>query len=355
MIDRRAYHNLVEEGELVRLFTAFPPLGFACRISGAGAPLFVTDYDLLTTLEKDVLAAVRALPLRRVWGRLLKVSACFCGTTATEYAPLPAGPPEAFLDALREEYASRQSLLIIKDLPLSSPLLPAADNALTQNLVNAARARGFWEVMGQALAYVPIDFSGEAEYLSRLSAARRKDMRRKLRQRERLAVSVLPLGDAALCEPGFLAEAYAMYMEVFRQSDIHFDCLRRDYFAALFSSQALKGAVFLYRHEGELAAYNICLEHKGMLIDKYIGFKYPLARELNLYFISWMVNLEYARQQGHSMYIAGWTDPEVKASLGAKFTFTRHLVWVDNPVLRALLRPLRGFFEADAKCLEALS
>lgn len=98
--------------------------------------------------------------------------------------------------------------------------------------------------------------------------------------------------------------------------------------------------VFCYRHDGELVGYNICLEHGGMLIDKYIGLRYPQARELDLYFVSWFVNLEHALERGLRFYVAGWTDPEVKAGLGARFTFTRHLVWV-NPILRRILYMFR--------------
>ena len=36
---------------------------------------------------------------------------------------------------------------------------------------------------------------------------------------------------------------------------------------------------------------------------------------MNLYFVSWMVNLEYALERGLRHYIAGWTDPGVKALL----------------------------------------
>jgi hypothetical protein len=63
------------------------------------------------------------------------------------------------------------------------------------------------------------------------------------------------------------------------------------------------------------------------------------------------VNLEIALRHGCSTYVAGWTDPEVKAALGAQFTFTRHLVRVKNPVLRGVLRPLRRFFESDGRAL----
>ena len=85
----------------------------------------------------------------------------------------------------------------------------------------------------------------------------------------------------------------------------------------------------------------------NVLIDKYIGMVYPQARELNLYFVSWFVNLEYALQQKLNSYVAGWTDPEVKASLGASFTLTKHLVYIRNPLLRAILRKLIGHFETD--------
>lgn len=65
--------------------------------------------------------------------------------------------------------------------------------------------------------------------------------------------------------------------------------------------------VFCYRHDGELVGYNICLEHGGMLIDKYIGLRYPQARELDLYFVSWFVNLEHALEPrpGASTWRAG--------------------------------------------------
>jgi hypothetical protein len=84
-----------------------------------------------------------------------------------------------------------------------------------------------------------------------------------------------------------------------------------------------------------------------MLIDKYVGFRYPEAREANLYFVSWFHNLAFARELGLRYYVAGWTDPEIKAHLGARFTFTCHAVYVRNGILRAGLRRLAGYFERD--------
>jgi uncharacterized protein len=86
-----------------------------------------------------------------------------------------------------------------------------------------------------------------------------------------------------------------------------------------------------------------------MLLDKYVGFAYPQAREFNLYFVSWFHNLEYALERGLKCYVAGWTDPEIKRHLGARFTFTHHAVYIRNPWLRRLLSHFKHHFEADSQ------
>ena len=109
--------------------------------------------------------------------------------------------------------------------------------------------------------------------------------------------------------------------------------------------------IVTYRHDGKLIGYNICFIENNALVDKYIGFDYPAAREFNLYYISWFYNLEYALQHGLKRYIAGWTDPKVKADLGATFTFTKQLVYIRNPLLRAILKRLSSHFESDRQHL----
>jgi hypothetical protein len=352
-VEAAAYRNLLEPPAAVELFLRCPPLDFSCGLTSAGQPLFRTGFDLLTTLDRRVLAKLRKLPLYARWAKRLRFGACFAGTTVTEYAPLPAASSaEELLDSLLAEHGAGQTLLIFKDLPEASPLLGEADNAFAETLAQEAAKRGFMEVRGQALAYVPVNFRCVEEYLGRLSAGRRKDLRRKMKTRARLEVEILPLGDRRFADKELLREFYAMYMEVFRQSEIHFDLLSPEFFAALLQSREADGVVFCYRCGGRLAGYNICFIHQGRLVDKYMGLNYPLARELNLYFTSWMVNLEFALERGLGMYIAGWTDPEVKAGLGADFTFTRHLVRIKNPALRAALSPLRRFFESDSRILQ---
>jgi predicted N-acyltransferase len=303
-------------------------------------------------------AKLSKIPLYSVWSGWLRFTTCFAGTTVTEYAPEPLTlSPEKLLDNILEEHSKKQPFTILKDLPHNSPLLSADDNAFADNLAQKAVKKGFIEVQGQALAYVPINFDSVDEYLGRLSPARRKDLRRKMKTREKLTIEILRLGDSYFNDETALAEFYAMYMEVFNQSETHFDLLSPEFFKSLLQNRNINGIVVCYKCETTLAGYNICLIYDGMeggmLVDKYIGLRYPLARELNLYFVSWMVNLEFALQNRLKLYVAGWTDPEVKAGLGASFTFTRHLAWVRNPLLRTVLFHLRHFFESDAQTLNA--
>ena len=339
--------NLLEPPELIGHFLAHPPDGFTALATRSGTPAFVAPFDLLTTADDDLRRRVRALPLYRWWGRLLRPRTCFVGTTVSEYALFPR---DAAAAALVEEWlaepASRQPFLIVKDIPQESPLLDQASNAQARAIADACERAGFVLLEGQALAWVPIDFESADDYLSRLSAARRKDIRRKLRARAGLDIEEVPTG-AAFADAALREACYALYLEVYAQSEIHFDRLSRAFFDALLQDATSGGIMMLYRHAGRMIGWNLCFEAGEALVDKYVGFSYPAAREHNLYFVSWMHNLDVARRRELCCYIAGWTDPEIKAYLGARFTFTRHAVRPRSRVLRALLRRVASRFESD--------
>ena len=344
-----AEQNLVEPAWLVSAFLAHPPHGFSARRIGEGdavLPGFVADFDLTTTLDAPLKHVVPRLPgwLRRV----LRPRVLFGGTTVTEYLPLPATTDATALvrGALRRARQEDVPFVILKDIPRDSPLLGAEENQAAERLRAACRQQGFVIVSGQALAYVPLDFASEEAYLAALTRARRKDLRRKLRARAELDVTEVRTGDRTFADDALIDELARLYDNVYAQSEIHFDQLTRPFLEALFHGE--DGVVFLYRRGGALIGFNLCFVHRDRLIDKYVGFSYPAARDANLYFVSWFHNLDWARRHGLREYVAGWTDPEVKKALGARFTFTDHAVWVRHRGLRFGLRRLRRLFESDA-------
>lgn len=342
------YLNQLEPDALIAHFLAHPPVDFVADRSPSGAPYFIAEFDLLTTTDESLRRRAAALPFYARWSQWLKPLTCFVGTTVSEYTLMPEGIPAADLVAeLKREYSKRFAFVIIKDIPQASPLLDEASNRYAHELTRSCQAAGFTLVEGQALAWVPIDFASETEYLERLSKSRRKNIRRKLKSRDDLDISTCRTGDACYAEPAVLDAYYALYLSVYAQSEIHFDLLTPEFFAALLQDASSGGIVFEYRHQGELIAYNICFVVGDTLVDKYIGFSYPQARDHNLYCVSWFSNLAYARENGLSRYIAGWTDPQVKADLGAQFTLTRHAVHIRNPILRFILSRLASLFESD--------
>ena len=338
------YACALEPQHLVSSFLEHPPQGFDAELSRAGLPTFRAPFDLLTTADPALRQRLMRLPLYRRWSGLLRWQTRFMGCTVTEYAPLSSGAVAADLVA---QYGRRQALLIVKDLALASPLLSEADVAQAAAFAQACEAAGMVLLEGMALAWVAIDFADLDGYLARLSASRRKNIRRKLRSREQLTIEQWPTGSAYFDDDATLDACYALYLSVHAQSEIQFDLLSRAFFAAVLRDAHSGGQVFCYVHNGALIGWNLCYEFAGMLIDKFIGLAYPQARECNLYAVSWMHNLQYARQRGLSHYVAGWTDSAVKRELGARFSMTQHAVYVRNPLLRALLRRLRHHFESE--------
>lgn len=348
-----SFANSLEPSGLIQHFLRQPPEGFVPLLSTVGQPGFFMNFNLLTTADPVTTRRLMAFPGGALLRRLLTWRTLFFGSTVSEYLPLP---PDVTVDrqlaSMLATWGRATRLLIVKDIPEQSPLLSESDNRAAASLIEACRSAGFVMIAGQALAYVPIDFADEAEYLSRLSPGRRKNIRRKLKSRADLRIELLPTGCPQLNAAPLLQELYELYQEVFLQSEIHFDKLTAGFFAAMLQDASLDGQLFLYYAGDRLIGFNLCFIHQGMLIDKYVGFRYPAARDHNLYFVSWLENLAFARSRQLSHYVAGWTDPEIKAYLGAKFTFTQHAVYFRNSLLRRVLGRFARYFEHDKAWFE---
>lgn len=345
------YQNLLESDDYAELFRKYPPITFPCLGNEQETPSFFTPFDITMTMDADIAAFLKKIPGFSALRRLLVWKTIFYGTTITEYAPIAASNDFDGLIGELKKNRNKASLVIIKDLPNSSPLLPDETNLKADELSSLACKHGFFQVEGESLAYLPIDFDNTDDWLSRFSKSRRKDLKRKFRSREFIEEEFVSLGDARFQDPSFISKMYSLYMEVYDQSQVHFDCLSEKFFKALLNSKTIGGVCAFYKNKntGEMIGWNISLIHNCMMIDKFIGMHYPSARDLNLYFVSWLANIEYAQKAGLKTYVAGWTDSKVKASLGAKFTKTRHLVFVVNPLLRTVIRPFRHMFESEAE------
>lgn len=358
-MESKGFLNLLEPQGLIRAFMEEPPEGFLSASVPVGErriPGFITELDMFTTADKKVKIYTDKIRkfLPDFVDRILRPRSYFIGTTVSEYSVFPEGisPQEIVEYAFTMLHKEKTPLLIIKDLPYASPILRSKENIFSDHLIAHLRDRDFIILSGQTLWYVPINFGSVEEYLKRFSRSRRKDLKRKMKSFHDISIQKARTGDS-IFDDAFIGQLYALYVNVYEGSDIHFDKLTKPFFRDVFTSRENNGVVFLYLHEGRIIGFNLCFIYRDFLVDKYIGFLYPEARTHNLYFLSWFHNLDFCLQNGLTAFVAGWTDPEIKASLGAEFTCTYHAVHIRNPLLRFMLKTSKGLFEADRRSLEA--
>src|SRR5262249_2978648 len=216
---------------------------------------------------------------------------------------------------------------------LGISLVAAKDVAATDiDLVRPCLEGRYHRLAGLPTAALPLPFADSEAYLRSLSRATRKDMRRKLKSVTGVAIERSRHIDAVL------PEVAALYDETRRRSALQFEYLPPAYFANVLNRLGDCASCFLYRHDGKLVAFNIVLHNRERLVDKFLGMRQVVARQYNLYFLSWMTNVEYCLANGIPLYQSGQALYEPKRRLGSRMVenhiFFRHRNALINGALR---------------------
>jgi hypothetical protein len=145
-----------------------------------------------------------------------------------------------------------------------------------------------------------LDFKSFDEYLTRrLSHTMRKNLRRKFKT----LAKAPPLVFSATTDLGADAEeALALYLQVFRRSRLQFEKLNVRFLRQLTERMPERIRYFLWKQEGRLVAFSICLVHDGAIYDEYLGLDYSVALDLHLYFVTFRDILSWALKQGLKTY-----------------------------------------------------
>lgn len=306
----------------------------------AGAPMFVTAYPLDTTLAAAGRRIVEGA--RRVFPGLLTLRLACLGSPCTEALPLgfaadvdEARKPELLrllLDAFEAEAGrSRCGLMGLKDA--SEDQYPLWDTV--------AATRGYRRIAGLPVAHLDISFDSVDAYLAGRSAATRKDMRRKLRNRAKVRVEWRNDLD------GVLDRVMELYRQTLERADMTFEDLTPAYFTGLSETMGGRVQYVLYWSGEELLAMNLLLSGDDVLVDKFFVMDGEGGRALDLYFLSWFANIEHCLQNGIGRYHAGAAAYEVKRRLGSTLTgmglYFRHR----NRALNGVLNLAAPLFAAD--------
>ena len=299
------------------------------------APYFITDYRLDTTVQgalKNVLTKIRDyLP------NLFSIRLLCVGSPITDSCKIGIANDYPFdgdmLTALNgelEKIADRENISVIafKDVLENQAL---NFNAPLQKL-------GFTEVANMPVASNLIKYSSLDEYLNSLSYSMRKNLRRKLKSKQHVRI------EEYSGAPPDINAIYALYLQTYEQSELKFEKLTLEFFESISGLMPNNCRFVLYYAENQLIAFNCLLHRNGVLLDKYIGMQQALAQKYNIYFLSWLHNIEMCIRDGFHTFQSGQASYETKIRLGASLTptsiFFRHRNILLNQPLKLLSRVL---------------
>lgn len=295
-------------------------LGFDSRVllveDAAGRPLaaqpcFFVEQDIVIAAPKIARSLVRAV--RRIFPRFLRLRILMLGCAAGE-GRLPHGAlaPIEFVRRLREALpgiarGERARLVVWKDFPADA-------RAPLTVLKDATPGVSHTHVSSMPATRLTLDFTTFDDYLARrLSHATRKNLRRKFKALAAAPPLVMTvtndLGDS-------VDEALALYEQVFARASLQFERLTKSFLQRLAERLPERVRFFLWRKEGRLVAFSLCLVHDGVLHDEYLGLDYRVALDLHLYFVTFRDVLTWALAQGLHTYCSTPLNYDPKLHLG---------------------------------------
>ena len=306
----------------------------ALPISGEWAvqPFFFVKQDLLGGLPQALRALVA--PIRKLWPRFLSLRmmmiGCAVGEGELDHAgPWLAGALHEAIDAYRPH--GRASLILLKDFP-----------AMYREALGVFTKNGYQRAPSMPAARLDLDFADFEEYMmGRLSKVFRKNLRRKLRASDGAAPIEMEVTTDAT---HLVDEIYPLYRQTFERSDFKFEELNKEYFAAI--GQRLPDCVryFIWRQEGRIIAFNLCLVKDGTLHDLDVGLDYSVALDLHMYFVTWRDVIQWCLKNGVTTYHTGPLnyDPKLhlKLTLAPQDLYARHNSALLNPIFKLAIKYL---------------
>jgi hypothetical protein len=302
-------------------------------------PLFETRFDLSTFVEgwikKSLKVAGRLIP-SVFHPRILAV-----GLVEGEWSELGIDPQidEGTFDAACKMAFDTLRTLAVE---LKSDIVALYNFNQYGKLPGEVFQKFNW-LQYRPCARLIVDFNSMDEYLSRLSRAARKDVRRKMR----VAPEVRVMRSRTISP--FLDRIYKLYLDTVTRGSLALCAHNRLFFEKI--CERVPGAEYtLYFIQEELVAFNLLVVKQEAMVDQFFCMDYGLGSKYNLYVLSWFENVRTCVERKIPHYYMGQGTEKTKAHLGATFIpsfilfkhrqplFDRFLVWQSAVVNKVLSR-----------------
>ncbi|MDQ6622223.1 MAG: GNAT family N-acetyltransferase [Verrucomicrobiota bacterium] len=298
-------------------------------------PIFFVRQNLI-----EGVPALRALAdfIRRVFPRFLTMRILMVGNAggAADLGVCRAGDERWVAQALQEvlpiyAHRAKASLIVFKDFPLKY-----------RDSLGILTDGDFTRIPSMPMTRLALRFGDFEEYLTSLSKATRKDLRRKFRkaaQRPPLQMEV-----RSDISP-LLDEVYPLYLQVHERSPMKFEKLTKDYLRQLGQRMPERARFFIWREDGRIVAFSVALVHDGTIYDDYLGLDYSVALDLHLYFLTFRDIITWAIENGLTRYLSSPLNYEPKLHLGCDLLPLDLYVQHTNRALNRLFRHILPLLE----------
>lgn len=206
---------------------------------------------------------------------------------------------------------------------------------------------GFTRIASLPVAVLNLPYRSSEEYLGSLSPGTRRDIRRKLKSADKVRIEVAQSID------GLEQTIFELYEETRKHSRLDYGDLEQlspQYFRDVMRNLGDKALCVLCWLQDELIGFNLLFVEPDRVIDKFIGMRYPLGPEHNLYMLTWMTNVQVCIGRNIRRLQSGQTAYALKLRLGSEleksWVYFRHRGRLMNRLFRTF-GPLMAFDRLD--------
>lgn len=308
------------------------------------APLFVADFYLDIVLEGFVKKVIHFI--RHFIPRFFILKTLFCGSPFGENGVLGITKDFKGSNLLIDELVkvmcrfskeNRIPFIILKDFLREDT-----------SLLDPLKHKGFLKVDSFPLVRMELNFNSLEEYFKSLTYSTRKDLRRKIKKAYSKANIEIKVVDGV---EDIIDDVYRLYLNTYHAAEVRFEFLTKEFFINVSKDLKSHTKYFLYYVNGELSAFNLCFVYNDLLIDKFIGFDYDIARQYSLYFVSWCFNVEWCLKNSIRFYQAGRDGYLLKIKLGGSliplYAYAKHNNFFFNFIIKLLAAFLKPDFSIE--------
>jgi hypothetical protein len=299
-------------------------------------PFFMVTQDITAGLPMRIRALV--MRVRKKFPRFLNMRILMVGCAAGE-GQLDSCEPwavESLLETL-DQYARQigAPVILLKDFPASY-----------RKCFASLGGKGYKRVPSMPGTSLKLDFKNFEDYMTtKLSRIYRKGLRRKFHEAERLGAVTMEVVDDVT---PYVDEVYPLYLQTYERSDFKFERLTKEYLSELGQRMPERMRYFLWRHQGRMVAFAVCMIHEGTLYDLNVGMDYAVALDLHMYFVTWRDIISWAIEAKLKVYHTGPLNYDPKLHLRMDLfpldLYARHTSPLINPIFgwaMSFLQPVR--------------